>query len=275
MLHPPFPANQQGFSLVELSIVLVILGLLVGGVLTGQSLIRAAQLRGITTQVDQYAAASKSFRDKYLYLPGDLPNATSFWPVNPSGCPSGGGTVGTCNGDGDGGIDYISLVAVTNRGCEASEVWKHLSFAGLISGSYSTQTAASCYGLLALGTTLPQSKLSDAYWEVIRLPEPLTGSGSGSTAQTFFAGTGGNVLALGGGSSANYWNISPSSLKAEEAWNIDTKMDDGKPSTGKVTVPRDDGVGGANCVNEAATGGPAFELTLSSSRCTMLFMNIF
>jgi prepilin-type N-terminal cleavage/methylation domain-containing protein len=84
---------KSAFSLVELSIVLVILGLLVGGVLAGQSLIRAAQLRAVTAQVGQYAAASKTFRDKYFALPGDLPNATSFWPVNPSGCPAGGGTI--------------------------------------------------------------------------------------------------------------------------------------------------------------------------------------
>lgn len=266
---------KSAFSLVELSIVLVILGLLVGGVLAGQSLIRAAQLRAVTAQVGQYAAASKTFRDKYFALPGDLPNATSFWPVNPSGCPAGGGTIGTCDGDGNGSIGYIAAASVTNRGCEASEVWKHLSFAGLITGSYSTQTAAFCYGPLGLGTTLPQSKVSDAYWEVINFPEPLTGSGSGSWTQTFFVGTRGNVLSLAGATSANYWLVSPSSIKAEEAWNIDTKLDDGKPSTGAVVVPRDDGVGGANCVDETATGGPAFELALSSSKCTLLFMNIF
>jgi prepilin-type N-terminal cleavage/methylation domain-containing protein len=69
---------QRGFSLVELSIVLVILGLLTGGILAGQSLIRAAELRSITTQFNQYVSATQSFRDKYMALPGDMPNATRF-----------------------------------------------------------------------------------------------------------------------------------------------------------------------------------------------------
>ena len=62
---------QPGFSLVELSIVLVILGLLTGGILAGQSLIRAAELRSISTDYSRYIAAVQAFRDKYFALPGD------------------------------------------------------------------------------------------------------------------------------------------------------------------------------------------------------------
>mgnify|MGYP001100732306 CR=1 FL=1 len=67
-----------GFSLVELSIVLVILGLLVGGILGGKSLIKAAELRSISTEQAQWNTAIKAFRDKYFMLPGDMNNATSF-----------------------------------------------------------------------------------------------------------------------------------------------------------------------------------------------------
>ena len=69
---------DKGFSLVELSIVLVILGLLIGGILTGQSLIRAAELRSVTTQYQGYVTAVNTFRDKYFALPGDMPNAIDF-----------------------------------------------------------------------------------------------------------------------------------------------------------------------------------------------------
>lgn len=62
---------RSGFSLVELSIVLVILGLLVGGVLTGQSLIRASELRKFMNTMERYKAATYTFRDKYFALPGD------------------------------------------------------------------------------------------------------------------------------------------------------------------------------------------------------------
>ena len=70
---------MRAFSLVELSIVLVILGLLTGGILAGQSLIRAAELRAVTTEYQRYVAAVQTFRDKYMALPGDMPNAIAFW----------------------------------------------------------------------------------------------------------------------------------------------------------------------------------------------------
>ncbi|MFZ4540565.1 MAG: pilus assembly FimT family protein [Rickettsiales bacterium] len=71
--------QQRAFSLVELSIVLVILGLLVGGILSGQALIRASELRAVVTEYNRHAVDTKTFRDKYFALPGDMANATSFW----------------------------------------------------------------------------------------------------------------------------------------------------------------------------------------------------
>src|ERR1700712_5143764 len=90
--------QQHGFSLVELSIVLVILGLLVGGVLSGQSLIRAAELRSVTTEYQRYTTAVGTFRDKYFALPGDMNNAASF------GWKDGAGS-SVANGDGNGQVN--------------------------------------------------------------------------------------------------------------------------------------------------------------------------
>jgi prepilin-type N-terminal cleavage/methylation domain-containing protein len=67
---------SSAFSLVELSIVLVILGLLVGGVLSGQSLIRAAALRSVTNDYSRYSAAVNTFKDKYFPAPATAPVAT-------------------------------------------------------------------------------------------------------------------------------------------------------------------------------------------------------
>ncbi len=72
---------RHGFSLVELSIVLVILGLLTGGILAGKSLMRASELRAVSTEYQRYLTAAQSFRGKYFELPGDFSKAQSFWGI--------------------------------------------------------------------------------------------------------------------------------------------------------------------------------------------------
>jgi prepilin-type N-terminal cleavage/methylation domain-containing protein len=103
----------RAFSLVELSIVLVILGLLTGGILAGQSLIRASELRSVSADLQRLHSAVYTFRDKYMAVPGDMPNATRFWGIR-AGTGSDltchqtiGSTTGTCNGNGDGAADFI------------------------------------------------------------------------------------------------------------------------------------------------------------------------
>lgn len=66
---------NRAFSLVELSIVLVILGLLTGGILTGQSLIESATMRRQLADIATLQSATLSFRDKYMAIPGDMPIA--------------------------------------------------------------------------------------------------------------------------------------------------------------------------------------------------------
>src|SRR5476649_123700 len=67
-------SSRAGFTLIELSIVLVIIGLIVGGVLTSRDLIAAAQIRAQISQIEKYQTAVNTFRGKYGYLPGDIPN---------------------------------------------------------------------------------------------------------------------------------------------------------------------------------------------------------
>lgn len=123
---------MRGFSLVELSVVLVILGLLVGGILAGQSLIHAAELRSINANAQKFITATHAFRDKYMALPGDMPNATAFWGAinaTPATCAATNLYTGnaTCDGDGNGLIENF----------EASKFfWSQLTLAGLLEGKY-------------------------------------------------------------------------------------------------------------------------------------------
>lgn len=216
---------QSGFSLVELSIVLVILGLLTGGILAGQSLIRAAELRSVSTEYNRYVTASQTFRDKYFAIPGDITNATAFWGTTAS-CPGTAGTgTQTCNGNGNGQINFGGGA---NQYSELFTFWQHLANAGLIEGNYTGIGGAGSVHT-SLATNSPKSRISSGYWSALTWGGPITGQAS------FFDGNyGDNYLELGGLIATSL--AETGLLKPEEIWNLDAKMDDGKPATGFVRV---------------------------------------
>ncbi len=117
--------TAKAFTLVELSIVIVIIGFIVAGITTGQSLVRQAKVRSVITTVDGLKASILSFKLQYNYLPGDLPTASQYFT---SGCPDAGVT--TCNGNGNGAVDQATNFS------EAATVFVHLSLAKLIAGTY-------------------------------------------------------------------------------------------------------------------------------------------
>lgn len=107
--------GQRGFTLVEIAIVLVIIGLLLGAILKGQEMIKSAKIKRVVKQADELRAAAYTYQDLYKYLPGDDPYASSRWA----------GLDGNGNGDG-----MVSGSEGTNY------FFDHLAAAGLISGSY-------------------------------------------------------------------------------------------------------------------------------------------
>jgi len=123
-------SRQQGFTLIEIAIVLVIIGLLLGGVLKGQELITGARVRNLIQQQDGVKAAYFGFLDRFRGLPGDYSTAMT----NITGASK--------NGDGDGQIEAKN----TSDDVEMILAWEHLSKAGFINGSYTyaaTTTEAS------------------------------------------------------------------------------------------------------------------------------------
>ena len=78
--------REAGFTLVELAVVMIIIGLLIGGILKGQELIANAQITGTASSVKGIDAATTTFRDTYAAMPGDLTNASTRLP-NLHGCP--------------------------------------------------------------------------------------------------------------------------------------------------------------------------------------------
>jgi prepilin-type N-terminal cleavage/methylation domain-containing protein len=200
--------KESGFTLIELSIVLVIIGLIVGGVLSGQDLIQAAQLRSTIKQKESFDLAANTFRVKYGFIPGDY--ATS---------------IGGFSGDGNGILSDIvgptTTPAVTSLAAELTGFWLHLSNQGYVDGGYvgGAPAASSTAAELFAGTFLPRSKLSR------------------SSTWAAFSRTTGNYYALSqisitaaGGTIAT----AESATSAAEASNIDSKMDDGVANAGTV-----------------------------------------
>lgn len=150
--------------LVELSIVLVIIGLLVGGVLAGKSLIRASELRAVSAEYARYHTAVMAFRDKYFALPGDMPNATNVWGTA-SNCPGShlqpSTDATTCNGNAN---SYIDSVAGAGLGNEYFRFWQHLQNAGLVEGRLSGVRGIDSSIHSVADFNVPRSKMNPACW---------------------------------------------------------------------------------------------------------------
>ncbi|MGV7207454.1 prepilin-type N-terminal cleavage/methylation domain-containing protein [Oxalobacteraceae bacterium A2-2] len=114
--RPSRPSAHSGFTLVEIAIVLVIIGLLLGGVLKGQSLIDSAKVKNIIQQSNSLSAAVNAYQDKFRALPGDDLQGTLHAP----------GATG--NGNGDGQITEYALAP------------QHLALSGFITGAYNGTT---------------------------------------------------------------------------------------------------------------------------------------
>lgn len=113
-------SKQGGFTLVEIAIVLVIIGLILGGVLQGQTMIENARYKNFVKEIDSYRAAFHTFRDMHKALPGDI-TTTQVRLIDAAATGgNGNGTIqgGTCSANND----------------ESCRVWSHLRYAELITG---------------------------------------------------------------------------------------------------------------------------------------------
>jgi prepilin-type N-terminal cleavage/methylation domain-containing protein len=211
-----FLNKNSGFTLVELAIVMVVIGLIVSGVLVGQQLIEQARIRKVLTQLTQYDQALSTFRLKYDYLPGDFPQAYRFFGSF-SSCTDevSANIAGTgCNGNGNG--------AIGGSNASASEVflaWAHLSRAALIAGTYT-------------GFPINIDMFSSANNIIFQGGKNFPWIGAHQAM--IMAGTENGRLVYIMSANPDSNGDSTPGFSINEAYTIDSKRDDGNPSTGTV-----------------------------------------
>jgi prepilin-type N-terminal cleavage/methylation domain-containing protein len=192
--------TQKGFTLVEIAIVLVIIGLLLGGILKGQEMITQAKIKNAIADFSGISAAYHGYVDRYKKIPGDDPCAGGTVTVGNCGTTSGrwsGATAGSGNGQVTG---YYNSATATD---ETRLWWDHLRRAGFVSGTGDQQPFNALTGQIGVQTGT---------------------AGDGSATPTIAA-------ALGGISGLM---MCSANLPDKIAIAVDTQMDDGVPNTGNV-----------------------------------------
>jgi len=263
--------KSNGFTLLELSIVLTIIGFLVAGVVVGQSLMRESQIRTMLGEYDEYSKAIQEFEDKYQALPGDMSTAQNIWGSLAVGVCNGSTGVttvstgtATCNGNGNGTIGNSSAGS-TGIGGEYWYAWQHLSNAGLIEGRFTGADYASTIGIPYFGINTPASKLGSGGWMVLYYSN--TAGTNAAWADSY-----GHILVFGAANSTPL-NYSPV-LTPTEALAIDRKLDDGIPLTGKIRVWRY-GLN-PNCTNDSvgtvSQTVPTYTTAYASPACSLMFL---
>lgn len=230
-----FTTKRKAFSLIELSIVLIIIGLLIAGVAGGASLIRNANLRGVMTEARGFQTAVNSFRERFDALPGDF-------NVLVGGPSTAGAAVGNLNGQ----IQYFSnIVGVAANRLEGNIAWQQLLNGGFIDNVFRPgHSDAEAGGVISAATFIltpgsnpgvasvagglggiPASRLADAGWAFDYNLAALQNQLIITRAVTSPARLGTDISA----------NMQPvGALPPVDALSIDTKVDDGSAITGTV-----------------------------------------
>lgn len=236
--------SQAGFTLVELAIVMIIIGLLIGGILKGQELISNAQVTSTASQIKAYEAALTTFRDSYNAVPGDMAAPTTRLPNCAAGSPCAN------PGTGNGRIAEIPSAGAV-AGSEATTFWVHLAAADLIGGVDYTNAG------LAWGQSLPAAEIGGGFTVGFAA---ATANLTGASPATAISGH--YVSLRQDGATGVAASNANAALRPTQAARIDRKLDDGVADTGSVLAAGTNGAAG--CYNN-----PAYNENLSTLECQL------
>jgi len=220
--------KKQGFTLVEMSIILVIIGLIVGGVLTGKSLIETSRIKSQISQLQQFETAYNTFVNTYDAIPGDMNNADAYWP-------------GTAIGNGNRMLDGWADNAYQNN-TEGMKFFIHLSQAKLLAANYD--------GTYNLGTGYPELEIRKGTGLLAANGiSPADYNNQLSAAE--YTKRHISALYLNNARPDQYTgahNDGKATMTVIQAYTIDKKLDDGNARTGRFQAHRATSLGGLRCL---------------------------
>ncbi len=256
----------KGFTLIEVSIVLVIIGLVIGSVVAGKHLVRQSELQSIATDVNKFKTAINTFYDKYGGYPGDIPDATNYWGAENAdhatciALTSVSTGVATCNGNGNGLVGDSAA-----QWYEVFRMWQHLTNAKMLDGKYSGVMGTPGIPLQSLvGVNVPQSKIANAGYTFGFMVD-MVGNGSN------FDGSYGHTIWYGSNTASNRGTYAPA-ITTAEALSLDSKIDEGKPAYGNVRGLKNGQVDAPSCTTTTVSSTAAYALATSGIKCSLLFI---
>lgn len=232
---------QAGFSLLEIAVVLIIIGLMAAGTLLGMNLMDGAKVKAVISEFTQMEEAVAIFEQKYNGLPGDLPSAGDLWP----NCDA---TPANCNGNGNGKIEHA----------ERYRAVQQLADAKLIKGTFPGTGGVN----VQIGVNVPASRYENAGLALayVDVTSEYVESAWGSDST-------GNVVFHGRPTDTTRAAVMP----ARHAQEIDLKMDDGSPGTGNIQGNDNTATGATQCYT-AATPAAQYRIANEGTVCAIHYM---
>lgn len=223
--------SQAGFTLVELAVVMIIIGLLIGGVLKGQELVKNAQITSTIAQVKATDAATSTFKDMFAGIPGDLRNPVNRLP----GCTTAPACSALASATTLGNGQLETAPNVTPTG-EAQAFYVQLALADLITGIDVANNTCTQWG-----NCFPEAKAGSGAGLQIGYYGGTAGLGLVTAAP--FPPRGHYVAIHANPGAGELTTVGGGALTPSQAFRIDSKVDDGRPLTGSVV-----GGGNSGCI---------------------------